>query len=435
MERSGRRTGWVALAAVAGALLLAPPRPADANAETARQYRDGVSASTGPHTACVTFNSEPWLTTHYVGYYGTDWLNTADNSFPRVGDLYYVHIRIATVGNPCSGPYVDPEITLPPGTSLSISASTPVYCFYYPPGGPSWLETTPAGGCPQAAQAPLFGGQYRFDPTQSPYTWPLALGAYMELQIPVVSTIPLSGQSLIGYVHAVADINQTVAASVPVAVGPNDLIFKDGVETGGLGAWGSVVGGGSLTVRSDSAMRNSYWGMQAAANGTNPMYVVDDHPTNQSHYRGRFYFSPGTFNPGETNAHFRAIMFIAFDTAPIQRRVMTIVLKRQGGAYSVMGTVRRDDNVNVTTPFFAVADPTYAHTVEFDWKRSTGPGANNGTFTFWLDNGTPYTISGIDNDTAGVDLVRLGLMSPKLGATGNLYLDEFESRTTTAVGP
>ena len=71
-----------------------------------------------------------------------------------------------------------------------------------------------------------------------------------------------------------------------------------------------------------------------------------------------------------------------------------------------------------TTPFVTI--PAGTNTIEFDWRRSSAPGANNGTFALTV-NGTPLTtLTGIDNDLTGIDAGRLGLLSVKTGANGSL---------------
>jgi hypothetical protein len=44
-------------------------------------------------------------------------------------------------------------------------------------------------------------------------------------------------------------------------------------------------------------------------------------------------------------------------------------------------------------------------------------------------------LEGLDNSVSAVDLVRLGALSIKAGASGTLYLDEFESRRASFIGP
>jgi hypothetical protein len=71
-----------------------------------------------------------------------------------------------------------------------------------------------------------------------------------------------------------------------------------------------------------------------------------------------------------------------------------------------------------------------------DWQAATAAGANNGSLTFWID-GNPVTgLTGVSNDTRRVERVRLGPVSGlDTGTRGTYYLDAFESRRLTYIGP
>ena len=86
------------------------------------------------------------------------------------------------------------------------------------------------------------------------------------------------------------------------------------------------------------------------------------------------------------------------------------------------------------TTRFAITNAT--HYVEVDWRASTGPGANNGGLTLWIDGVQRVDLTGVDNDTLRVESVRLGAVSG-IGTTinGSHYLDAFESRRQTYIGP
>jgi hypothetical protein len=125
-------------------------------------------------------------------------------------------------------------------------------------------------------------------------------------------------------------------------------------------------------------------------------------------------------------------MFIAFEEAPT-RRVVAIVLRRQGGAYSVMARVRQDDDSQADTGFFPInAGP---HRVEFEWVRSSGPDANDGHFQLWLDGASRATLTGLDNSISGVDFTRMGALSVKAGAAGTLRWDAFKATRRSPLGP
>jgi hypothetical protein len=391
--------------------------PASASSLSSRADRDGSLAWTY-HYECISGLYEA-LTGSWVGYYGT-----SDFTWPRVGDLYYIHLTVGVIGNECAGGvYPLLEVLPPPGTQFAISTASPVNCYYTNPQGQTSQVTS---GCPQSYSVGSYG--YRF-------VWPYVLpyGTYLDIRIPVVSWQPLNGlgsHTLYGYVSPT--LGNWSVASRGVVVAADDLIFQNGFESGNMGAWAATTDGGDLSVANWASMRGSGYGLAALVDDTNPIFVQDNSPLNAGRYRMRFYLNPYNFNPGESQSHFRTRVFLALDETP-QRRVLAVILRRQGGVYSLAVRVRRDDNSQADTSFFTIN--TAAHSIEIDFQRATAPGANNGTLRLWIDDVLRQTLSGIDNDQAGVDHVRMGALSVKTGATGTLLFDEMESRTTTAVGP
>ena len=176
-------------------------------------------------------------------------------------------------------------------------------------------------------------------------------------------------------------------------------------------------------------MAGTAFGLRAFVNDTNSLFVQDDTPNAESRYRARFYFDPNGFDPGESESHFRTRILIANGSG---FRLITIVLKRQLGAYTIEARVRRNDGTRADTGFFPISDGP--HFIEFDWQRATGPGANDGSLQLFIDGGSVATLGGIDNDQVPVDLARMGALSVKTGAAGTLYFDQFESRRLRLIG-
>jgi hypothetical protein len=211
-----------------------------------------------------------------------------------------------------------------------------------------------------------------------------------------------------------------------------DVIFKDGFETG-LAAWSrSVTDGGDLGVTTAAAMKFTAAGLRGTVDDTAGIYVEDGSPTDEGRYRARFYFDPNGFDPGEAQQRFRTRIFVAFSEAPA-RRVAALVLRRQGGVYSIRGRARLDDGSQSDTPFILIDDGP--HVIELDLVVATGPDANDGHFSLLLDGAFVGGERGLDNSLAAVDFVRLGALSVKPGANGTLYWDEFESRRQGEIGP
>jgi hypothetical protein len=212
----------------------------------------------------------------------------------------------------------------------------------------------------------------------------------------------------------------------------NDLIFADGFESGDLSAWSSAQDDAGDLTAGPGAIGPPSPGLRAVVDDTAGVYVVDETPDDESRYRARFYFDPSGFDPGEAQAHLRTRLFLAFEEGPA-RRLVAIVLRRIGGAYSLMGRARLDDGSQASTPFVPITDGP--HFVEVDWRRASTPDANDGSFQMWIDGTSVATLSNLDNRLSGVDFVRLGALSVKPGAAGVLHWDEFESRRQSYIGP
>jgi len=190
-----------------------------------------------------------------------------------------------------------------------------------------------------------------------------------------------------------------------------DLIFQDGFESGDFSRWStSSTDGGNFSVTGTAAMRSTVFGAQAVVNDINSLFVEDQSPVDENRYRGRFYFNPDTFDPGEAQNHFRTRVFILFEENPT-RRLAAIVLKRQSGAYSIEGRCRLDGGAQSDTGFFGLTSAP--HSIELDWQQSTTPSANDGRCELFIDGVSRSVMSGLDNNASTVDFVRLGALSVK----------------------
>jgi hypothetical protein len=211
----------------------------------------------------------------------------------------------------------------------------------------------------------------------------------------------------------------------------SDVIFKDGFESGDVSRWStSVADGTDLDVTVAAALAGTAQGLRARVNDTNSLYVQDNTPSAEDRYRARFYLDPNSFDPGEASGNQRVRIFLAQDA--LSQRVVTLVLKRLAGQYSLEARTRRNDGSRADTGFFALTNAP--HFVEFDWKRATGPGAADGSLVLSMDDTPVKVLIGLDNDQMQVESGRLGVLSVKTGATGTLHFDEFESRRFNPIG-
>ena len=213
----------------------------------------------------------------------------------------------------------------------------------------------------------------------------------------------------------------------------SDVIFKDGFDSGSMGAWSAASSGsGQLGVSATAALAGTSAGLQALPGDLKSVYVQDDTPEDESRYRARFYVDPNGFDPGEAAGTFRTRIFTAFSAAPA-RQLTSVLLRRKAGQYAIAGNVLLDDGTTVETPFVPISDGP--HFVEIDWRRASAPGASDGAFQVWVDGAAAGALPNLANASDGVEFVRLGAFALKAGASGALYLDEFESRRQMYIGP
>jgi hypothetical protein len=74
-------------------------------------------------------------------------------------------------------------------------------------------------------------------------------------------------------------------------------------QSGDFSAWSvNSNDGGDLSISGGAAMVGSY-GMQAALDDNNAIYVTDWSPWDEARYRARFYFDPSTTSMTSGDAH------------------------------------------------------------------------------------------------------------------------------------
>jgi uncharacterized repeat protein (TIGR01451 family) len=261
---------------------------------------------------------------------------------------------------------------------------------------------------------------------------PLASGATATVNVVASPSYEgyLSGTANVASNVSDPDLADNTATQSGSAV---DLVlFADGFESGDTSQWSATVSDPDLGVTAGAALAGTTRGLRAIVDDTRSLHVEDHSPDQERQYRVRFYFDPNGFDPGTAQSHFRTRLFLALEDAPT-RRLLAIVLRRLNGQFALRARVRLDDGRQVDTPFVDITDAP--HFVEFQWNRSRGPGANNGTFYLWIDDLFAASLVDLDTDLHGIDTARLGALSVKSGAAGTLYFDQFLSRRQNYIGP
>lgn len=202
---------------------------------------------------------------------------------------------------------------------------------------------------------------------------------------------------------------------------PADVIFNDGFESGNFSAWSSYFNGyGDLTASPAAALVGNY-GLQAVINDNTGMYVQDDRPTAESHFRGRFYFDPNSILMANNDYH---LIFRGNNNSI--STIFGINLKYSNGSYSIVVDVFNDSGWIYRVGEAIISDAP--HLIELDWFAASGAGANNGILTFWIDGNQIAIKTGLDNDTHRLEWTRLGpLGGIDSGTRGTTYFDQYES--------
>jgi hypothetical protein len=208
-----------------------------------------------------------------------------------------------------------------------------------------------------------------------------------------------------------------------------DLIFADGFESGNLSAWSSsATNNGALSVSTAAAMVQTN-GMQAAINSNTSIYVTDNSPVNEAHYRARFYFNPNSISMSSGNAHY--LLYGLTGNGVVTLRVE---FGRSTTSYRIRAALNNNSSTWTNTSWVNISNS--AHYIEIDWRAATASGATDGGLTLWIDGVQLADITGIGNNTRRIESIRLGAVSGlDSGTRGTEFFDAFESRRSTYIGP
>ena len=255
---------------------------------------------------------------------------------------------------------------------------------------------------------------------------------YSGAAVPTLIYTPAAGYSGPDSFTFVANDGQvdSAPATISIAVNPaSDLIFRDGFESGNLSNWTSnATNGGALSVNPSATLVGAN-GLQANINNNTAMYVTDDTPNAEPRYRARFYFDPNSI------AMVRATLttFSMATRAPLPSCC--------GSNSASIVPITSFGLERLTTLGAGATAPGSLSAMRRTLSRSTGQaataaGANNGSLALWIDGTLRATLAGVDNDTRRIDRVSLGPVAGiDTGTRGTYYLDAFESRKQTYIGP
>jgi subtilisin family serine protease len=248
-------------------------------------------------------------------------------------------------------------------------------------------------------------------------------GAFDEPSEAVTATIDVSGWSAGEHLLRLDAVdgggNRSVTALVSAVVGPADLVFGDGFESGSLTRWSSAVGGSRLSVDGTKAIVGLQ-ALRATLAGTDASYVEDASPAAETANRARFWFDGGDARSGGHD------VLLGLDAA--RRPVFELGYRRttKGQMQLRVGTLAGRKTTWTAWTNLAVGP----HRLELEWK-----GGASGQVRLYVDGALRAgTSPGANLRT--LELVRLG---PSLGmttsSTGSQLFDAFASSRTGILDP
>jgi hypothetical protein len=260
-------------------------------------------------------------------------------------------------------------------------------------------------------------------PTNTPTNTPIPTDTSTSTVTFTPTNTPTTGPSFTPTNTATPTLTFTPSPTPAVS----DLIFADGFESGSLSTWSSNrPDGGDLSASTSAALVGSN-GMQVVVDDTVSIYVTDELPNAETHYRARFYLNPNSISMGEGMDFY---IFTGYQTSS----VFQLQLGFSAGNYRIRLRQQNDSNTTTSTAWINIANGS--NVIEIEWWAASAAGANNGGANLWIDGVPSGALSGLDNDTRRIEFVRLGAISGlNAGTLGTYYMDAFESRRQTYIGP
>jgi hypothetical protein len=168
-------------------------------------------------------------------------------------------------------------------------------------------------------------------------------------------------------------------------------------------------------------------------------FVQDNSPSAESAYRVRFYVNLRTLQMTDGTGF---DLFVAYDGADptpptvAGNPVLRVAVEAASGKKQLNVFTRLNSGTEsaITAPVL-LADGW--RSVELDWAKATGPGANNGHLNLWVDGKVQATgLTTLNNDTESINYSRWGAVAGlDSGTSGSFRMDDFASQRTGYIGP
>ncbi|MEW6028110.1 MAG: DNRLRE domain-containing protein [Chloroflexota bacterium] len=207
----------------------------------------------------------------------------------------------------------------------------------------------------------------------------------------------------------------------------SDLIFKDDFEGESFANWSAAVLGtnNDIWFVGEDGFIPPQGGQSIVLdiNDDESIYLQDDTPADETHYRARFYLHTNDLVMAGGDA---LDLLVGYKNGAA---VLRVQVQKSGGAYQVRAGALNDAGAWVDSAWHDLAAGW--NSIEVEYQAVSG----SGSLTLWLNDAEEESLTAIDNDTRAVTEVRLGAQGVESGTDGQVLLDAFESRRVTYIGP
>jgi len=216
--------------------------------------------------------------------------------------------------------------------------------------------------------------------------------------------------------------------------GTPDSIFAYDFETGSLsgGPNGQNPPGWITPTPQDDDLAASeaadYWGdygLRTEIDDNGDLYVQDDTPDDETHYRARFYLHPNGVSMTTTPTPDVLDLFSGRDNGT---PVFHVQMQHTEDGYQLRAGLQDSESSWTETNWYPIANNWTAVEVEYQAAEA------DSSLGLWLGGSLKQTLSHVDNDDHPITEVRLGAMGVESGTRGAIYFDDFESRRFSLIG-
>ena len=205
-----------------------------------------------------------------------------------------------------------------------------------------------------------------------------------------------------------------------------DVYFGDGAESGDTSPWAltRAYGGGTITADTSAAAQGSYGFLVAPSQTTTQLYLEDDSPVDEAHFRMGFLLNPNDFVLASGGQH-NIVSALAPGSNAFSLRMGSRGVRAPTGPGRLQGQRRPGRGPGSRD---RVRDRAALASGLRGLVGSLRSRANDGGARLWIDGQLAAEILGVDNDERRVESTRIGAVwGIDPGFSGSFFFDSYVS--------